>query len=60
MKSVEGFDYALFPRIIGEVITKHHIQEFHLSLTQGTAFNFIVQNRITKRLGDNCQHILSN
>uniref|UniRef100_A0A915PMY7 GPI transamidase component PIG-T n=1 Tax=Setaria digitata TaxID=48799 RepID=A0A915PMY7_9BILA len=28
-------DYALFPRIISEVVTKHHIQEFHLSLTQG-------------------------
>ncbi|CAG9538527.1 unnamed protein product [Cercopithifilaria johnstoni] len=30
-----GMDYALFPRIISEVVTKHHIQEFHLSLTQG-------------------------
>ncbi|VDO34737.1 unnamed protein product [Brugia timori] len=30
-----GLDYALFPRIISEVVTKHHIQEFHLSLTQG-------------------------
>uniref|UniRef100_A0A0R3S3S3 GPI transamidase component PIG-T n=1 Tax=Elaeophora elaphi TaxID=1147741 RepID=A0A0R3S3S3_9BILA len=33
--SKPGLDYALFPRIIGEVVTKHHIQEFHLSLTQG-------------------------
>ncbi|KAL4002426.1 Gpi16 subunit GPI transamidase component family protein [Acanthocheilonema viteae] len=30
-----GLDYVLFPRIISEVVTKHHIQEFHLSLTQG-------------------------
>ncbi|VDK79844.1 unnamed protein product [Onchocerca ochengi] len=30
-----GLDYALFPRIISEVVKKHHIQEFHLSLTQG-------------------------
>ncbi|VDK55838.1 unnamed protein product, partial [Gongylonema pulchrum] len=29
-----GPDYALFPRIIGEVVTKHRVREFHLSLTQ--------------------------
>ncbi|VDN33957.1 unnamed protein product [Gongylonema pulchrum] len=25
----------MFPRIIGEVVTKHRVREFHLSLTQG-------------------------
>uniref|UniRef100_A0A1I7W0S8 GPI transamidase component PIG-T n=1 Tax=Loa loa TaxID=7209 RepID=A0A1I7W0S8_LOALO len=30
-----GLNYAVFPRIISEVVAKHHIQEFHLSLTQG-------------------------
>uniref|UniRef100_A0A915AS64 GPI transamidase component PIG-T n=1 Tax=Parascaris univalens TaxID=6257 RepID=A0A915AS64_PARUN len=28
-------DYGTFPRIIGEVINKYDVREFHLSLTQG-------------------------
>ncbi|VDN06636.1 unnamed protein product [Thelazia callipaeda] len=31
-----GLDYLLFPRIISEVVTKHHIEEFHMSLTHGS------------------------
>ncbi|KHN86854.1 GPI transamidase component PIG-T [Toxocara canis] len=28
-------DYGTFPRIIGEVLDKYDVREFHLSLTQG-------------------------
>lgn len=46
VESFSGLDYALFPRIISEVVTKHRIQEFHLSLTQGTFFGFALQSKI--------------
>lgn len=34
-KFFSGTDYQVFPRIIGEVLTKYNIDELHFSLTQG-------------------------
>nr|XP_039251804.1 GPI transamidase component PIG-T-like isoform X2 [Styela clava] len=35
LKSLKNHHYSLFPRVIGELVRKYGIAEFHLSMTQG-------------------------